>query len=58
MHEVLTVDGIYGPVTARAVAHAGQVSGGSSALYQPSAERHLNWPWYSSTTTAFTGRCS
>jgi hypothetical protein len=58
MHEPLTVDGVYGPTTARRVSHAGQVAGGSSAFYQPSAERHLNWPWYSSSTTAFAGHCS
>jgi hypothetical protein len=58
MHESVTIDGIYGPDTARAVSHAGQVGGDSQAWYQPSAERRLTWPWYSSTTTAFTGHCS
>jgi len=58
MHESVPVDGVYGASTARAVAHAGQVGGGTRAWYQPSAERHMNWPWYSSATTAFTGQCS
>jgi hypothetical protein len=58
MGQRLEPDGVYGPITARAVAKAGQVSGGSSAFYQPSAERHMNWPWFSSAAAAFTGRCS
>jgi hypothetical protein len=58
MHEPVMVDGIYGASTARAVSHAGQVGGGSQAWYQPSAERRITWPWYSSATTAFTGHCS
>ncbi|HVN13260.1 MAG TPA: hypothetical protein VMT69_14280 [Kineosporiaceae bacterium] len=50
----LVTDGIYGPLTAGAVAAVGQ----TGPVYGPVTAGRMKWPWYSSTTTKFTGTCS
>jgi hypothetical protein len=54
MGQRLVADGVYGPVTGTAVARVGR----TDTVYGPVTEGRMRWPWFSSTTTKFTGSCS
>lgn len=50
----LVADGIYGPLTAKAVASVGQ----TGPVYGSVTAGRMSWPWFSSTTTKFNGHCA
>ncbi len=54
MGHPLVADGIYGPLTANAVASVGQ----TGPVYGPVTAGKMSWPWFSSTTTTFNGHCA
>ncbi|MGZ4601993.1 MAG: hypothetical protein ACXV3S_01335 [Kineosporiaceae bacterium] len=54
MGHPLVADGIYGPLTANAVASVGQ----TGPVYGPVTAGRMCWPWFSSTTTKFNGHCA
>ncbi len=54
MGHPLVADGIYGHLTANAVASVGQ----TGPVYGPVTAGRMCWPWFSSTTTKFNGHCA
>jgi Putative peptidoglycan binding domain len=54
MDRSLPVDGVYGAKTSAAV----KALGGEGGDYGPAVARIMRWPSFSTSTRAFTGRCS
>jgi peptidoglycan hydrolase-like protein with peptidoglycan-binding domain len=54
MHQKVSPDGAYGSQTSRAVT----ALGGADGDYGPVVAKAMTWPWFSSSSRSFTGRCS